>query len=106
MPDLSRKLILETPVRSPDGAGGFLTEWQELGTLWGEVLPRGGAGAGDITRVGLAITLRAAPQGAPARPKSGQRFRDGQRIYRIESVTEADSRLHWLICLASEERAT
>lgn len=30
-PDLSRRLLLEGPVRVPDGAGGFAETWQPLG---------------------------------------------------------------------------
>ena len=32
-PNLSRALVLETPVSAPDGAGGFSVTWQAVGTL-------------------------------------------------------------------------
>jgi len=32
-PVLSRRLVLEAPVRVPDGAGGVIESWASLGTL-------------------------------------------------------------------------
>lgn len=100
---LRRKLYLETPIRVADGAGGFLLSWERLGAVWAEVLPRGGSQSENIARLGLQITLRAAPQGAPMRPTPSQRFVDGTRIYRIDAVTEADGLGRYLICFATEE---
>ena len=42
VPMLNRQLLLEDPVRIPDGAGGFAITWQPLGTLWAEVSARPG----------------------------------------------------------------
>lgn len=100
---LRRKLYLETPIRVADGAGGFLLSWERRGAVWAEVLPRGGSQSENIARLGLQITLRAAPQGAPMRPTPSQRFVDGTRIYRIDAVTEADGLGRYLICFATEE---
>ncbi len=102
-PNLSRRLLLEGPVRVADGAGGFNEAWQPLGTVWGEVLPRTGREAGDLARTGFRITVRAAPQGAPSRPTPLQRFRDGARLFIIDAVTEADAEGRFLICYATEE---
>ena len=41
-PLLNRCLVLEAPVSMPDGAGGLVESWAELGTLWAEVSPRSG----------------------------------------------------------------
>lgn len=108
-PILNRKLVLEDAYRVPDGAGGYDTAWQVLGTLWAEVRPGTGRSAGEnglpLSRVPLKITVRAAPQGAPSRPHAGQRFRDGTRIYAVRAVTEADAAGRYLICQAEEETA-
>ena len=104
-PHLSRRLRLEGPARVPDGAGGFTESWTPLGFIWAEVAPRTGRGDATVSRQGLRITVRAAPQGAPSRPTAQQRFVDGTRIYRIEAVTEADPRGRYLTCFASEETA-
>jgi len=102
-PNLSRRLLLEAPLRVADGAGGYNEVWQPLGNVWGEVAPRTGRESGDVARMGYKITVRAAPQGAPSRPTPSQRFRDGSRLFFIDAVTEADPEGRFLICFATEE---
>ena len=106
-PKLTRALVLEAPVTVPDGAGGFATDWQALGTLWAEI--RAGAGRerfaalGPAGEVRLRILVRAAPHGSDQRPRPDQRFREGARIFRILAVAEADVQGRYLICTAQEE---
>ena len=102
-PHLNRKLILEAPERVADGAGGFTESWSALGIIWAEVLPRGSGREVEASELGLKITVRAAPQGAPSRPDAAMRFRDGDRLYRIEAVTEADPAGRYLVCFSKEE---
>ncbi|MCK0143403.1 phage head closure protein [Aliiroseovarius sp. F20344] len=106
-PVLNRKLLLEEPVRTADGAGGFTTSWQTLGQVWAQVKPGSGreraAGFATVSSIAFRITVRAAPDGAPSRPKPDQRFRDGSRIFRILAVTEADAGAQYLTCFAQEE---
>ena len=91
-PALTRRLVLEEPTRTADGAGGFATAWADKGALWGEVAtnaPRLSDGPGAAEqRTPLRITLRGAPLGAPSRPVPGQRFRDGTRRFLIEAVQD------------------
>lgn len=106
-PRLTRPLVLEEAVRAPDGAGGFTESWTARGTLWAEVRAMAGrdrAGPGTaLSAQGLRIITRAAPQDSAARPRPGQRLREGQRLYRIEAVTEHDTAGRYLRCAASEE---
>ncbi|SEW20694.1 phage head-tail adaptor, putative, SPP1 family [Aliiroseovarius sediminilitoris] len=106
-PVLNRKLTLEAPVRTPDGAGGFTQSWQAVGELWAEIKPRTGreraAGLATVSTIAFRITVRAAPDGAPSRPEPDQRFRAGSRLFRILAVTEADVGAHYLTCFAQEE---
>ncbi len=106
-PVLSRALVLESPQRLADGAGGFVETWAVLGTLWAEVTaraPRETAGAGGVqVLVGYRITVRGAPPGASNRPRPGQRFRDGARVFRILGVTNADASARYLTCTCEEE---
>lgn len=104
VPQLTRKLVLESPNRVADGAGGFVEAWSELGVIWGDVQVRGSGREIDAaSELALRIIVRAAPQGAPSRPAAEMRFRDGARLYRIEAVTEADALSRYLICFAREE---
>lgn len=106
-PVLNRKLTLETPERVADGAGGYVTTWVALGEHWAEIRPGTGRDRAlevmTVARVPLRITLRAAPEGAPSRPRPEQRFREGARIFRILAVTEADAGGRYLTCFAQEE---
>ena len=109
-PRLNRKLVLEAPQQTADGAGGFTETWVPLGTLWAAVQPGSGSDAQSaelsVSTVSFRITVRAAPDGAPSRPVAGQRFVDGARVYGILAVAEAGARAQYLTCFAREEVAT
>lgn len=106
-PHLNRALLLEGVVRTPDGAGGFTEAWTALGTLWAEVLPGSGSDTlGEermLSAVPYRITVRGTPTGSPSRPKAGQRFREGTRLFLIQAVTERDQFGRYLTCFAREE---
>lgn len=106
---LNRKLTLENLVRVPDGAGGFSDSWTPLGDHWAEV--RTGIGRErsiEFTRISAVyfrVIVRASPEGAPSRPKPDQRFREGNRLFRIQAVAEYDQSGRFLTCFAYEEVA-
>lgn len=104
---LSRPLILEAPLQTPDGMGGFTESWTALGTVWAEITPGSGREtAGEevsLSSIPFRILMRGAPQGAPSRPQAGQRLRDGTRVFAILAVTERDAAGRYLICFAREE---
>lgn len=107
---LNRKIVLEAPVRVLDGAGGHSESWQPLGTIWASI--KAGSGrenAGEfvtVSSVAYRITVRASPEGAPSRPRPDQRFRDGNRVFRILAVSEQDAGARYLTCHAREEVLT
>ena len=107
MMDLNRKLALEESQRVADGAGGFSESWVKLGDVWASVDARtalgGGTAGADLSRVRYRILLRAAPQGSTARPKPGQRFAEGARLFLIDAVSEFDRLGLYLECWAHEE---
>lgn len=109
-PHLNRSLALEHPVQTADNAGGFVTEWQMLGILWAALTPastREAAGqAAPLARAAYKVIVRAAPNGSPRRPRPGQRFRAGIRIFAVETVTEYDTDARYLQCLTKEETAS
>lgn len=108
-PVLSRKLVLEGPNRVADGAGGYSETWEVLGTLWGELSARSGrevpGEAGSVAAGSYRITVRAVPEGQSMRPKAGQRFWSGSRVFRVLAVTERDPEARYLVCFAQEEVA-
>lgn len=107
LPFLDRRLVLEEARLTPDGAGGYSESWEELGVLWGEIKPRTGRARADefvtVSSTGFRITVRASAPGAPSRPRAGQRFRAGSRVFLILAVTEADANPAYLVCYAQEE---
>ncbi|TCS63801.1 head-tail adaptor [Primorskyibacter sedentarius] len=106
---LNRPLVLEAPLVTANGSGGYDVGWAALGTLWAEVIPRTGrevkGPASSASVMGFKITVRGAPVGSAMRPQAGQRFREGTRHYRIEAVSERDPRGRFLVCFAEEEVA-
>lgn len=106
-PRLNRRLILEEALRAPDGAGGSTLTWVVRGVIWAAIQQGAArervAEFATMSSVACRITVRGAPFGAPSRPKPDQRFRDGQRTYRITGVSEADAEGRYLVCAAVEE---
>lgn len=106
---LGRQLVLEGPERVADGAGGYVTDWAPLGTLWAKVTAwtghEGQGALAPVSRLRVRIMVRAAPHGAPSRPRAGQRFREGARVFAILAVSEADGAGRYLVCQAQEEIA-
>jgi len=39
---LRHRIVIESPVRTMDGAGGFTINWKEYAETWAEILPRSG----------------------------------------------------------------
>jgi head-tail adaptor len=103
---LSRRLVLEEAERVADGSGGYGEDWRPLGVLWADVRPRGGredfVAGRPRPRVSYRVLVRAAPVGAPSRPRPQQRLRDGARVLRILTVTEGDPAGRYLEIIAEE----
>lgn len=100
---LRRRLTLEVPVATPDGAGGRTIAWQAAGEVYAEVEPRrrterveDGRLAGVVTHH---ITVRRRDDVA-----GGCRFVDGARVFRVLAVEDADPARRFLRCLTEEER--
>ena len=106
-PLLNRALVLESPVQTPDGAGGFVLSWANVGILWGEVVAGSGRDPASVeftlAAVPYRITVRGAKVGSPQRPLPKQRFRDGARVYLLVAVSERDPDGLYLTCFAREE---
>jgi head-tail adaptor len=104
-----RRLVLEDPQEQEDGAGGHVESWTPLGVVWAEMQAQAGRTTaqegGRLSLQRYRISLRAMPQGSRSRPRAGQRFRMGQRLFRIEAVSEADPEARYLTCQCLEELA-
>lgn len=103
---LTRRITLEDPQTTSDGAGGSQESWQVLGTMWADMRAGTGTMTGgatvDLSRVRWRVVVRAAPEGSPRRPRPGQRFREGARVFPIIAVAERDPTGRYLTCFAEE----
>lgn len=103
----TRLMAIEEGMASDDGYGGQIYQWMELGKHWVSLRPFSGserpfAGA-DISLARYKITLRAAPEGSQMRPKPNQRFREGERLFLIETVADLDADGRFIECRVREE---
>ncbi|MGB0853834.1 MAG: head-tail adaptor protein [Pikeienuella sp.] len=105
-PRLTTRVVLEERVASPDGAGGEGDHWTAVGVHFIALLARSAAegqtGLREHGAVSYRATLRHAPHGSAARPRPDQRFREGERIFNILGVADADDRKQWLTCWLEE----
>ncbi len=89
--DLNRRLVLEAPVESDDGAGGVMRSYGAVTTLWAQVTPvsaRADVAAdslGEAQRYRITIRMR-------ADITTRHRFTEGARVYRILAARESDDR--------------
>jgi len=89
--DLNRRLVLEAPAETDDGAGGVTRLYDVVTTLWAQVAPlsaRADVAAGSL---GAALRYRIVIRARPG-ITTQHRFQDGTRIYRVIAVRESANR--------------
>lgn len=98
---LHTELIVEDAIESGDGAGGVVRAWVEVATLFAHVEPvrarvRYGA---DQRQVDIThrITMR-----HRADIFRRMRFRRGERVFAIETITDPDETGRYLVCETRE----
>lgn len=105
-PALNTELVLEAPERVPDGGGGFAINWTVVGTIWADMRSVSArervTGVRESSRVTHRIIMRSASANSPRRPTSDCRFRQGDRIFAIRGIAQADQRNAYLTCWTEE----
>ncbi len=99
--ELTRRVVLEEIVRTPDGAGGATEAWATIATVFASVKALGG-GEGFVfdRQTGRAtheIVIRHRTDVKPT-----MRFRLDMRTFEILSALDEDGRRRHLKCLAEE----
>lgn len=98
---LRRRLLLEAPAGTPDGAGGLLTGFETVAAVWAQVEWLSGnerwRGERPEQAASHRITLR-----WRAGVDAGQRLRDGDQVFDIRAVGDPDGGRRRLICLVEE----
>lgn len=88
---LNRRLELQVPVETPDGAGGVTRSYETVATLWASLEPRGARESTEADARGGNVTHRIRLRfNADITPR--HRFRDGGTIYRIVAMRTRDKR--------------
>lgn len=98
---LNRRLALEEPLETPDGAGGVTRTYATIATLWAQVTPVSSRGDFEADRSGGAVTHRIRIRTSPD-ITTRHRFRDGAIVYRIVSLRDPDGRGRFLEIEAEE----
>jgi SPP1 family predicted phage head-tail adaptor len=98
---LCRRLVLEAPVATPDGAGGSVRAFSVVAALWGAVEWLSGDERWRAGRPEQVATHRIMLRWRAGLDAS-QRFRDGDRIFEIRAVADPDGDRRRLVCLVEE----
>jgi SPP1 family predicted phage head-tail adaptor len=98
---LNRRLVLEAPAESADGAGGVTRTFTTVATLWVSVTPVSAAREIEAARLGARVTHRLHLRFSDD-ITTRHRFRDGSRIYRIVTLRDRDGRKRFLEVEAEE----
>lgn len=99
--DLRHRVLVEEPVRTPDGGGGAIQTWSPIAEVWAAIRPLNGSErvvadtiAGRITHE---IWIRWREGVGPH-----LRLRYGSRIFDLLSVLDVDEQHRFLRCLVEE----
>jgi len=63
--DLNRRLVLEAPAETDDGAGGVTRLYEIVTTLWAQVVPRSAVGSIAADCVGAVVRYRVIVRARP-----------------------------------------
>ena len=100
--ELNRRLVLEAPVETADGAGGVTRSYATVTTLRAAVRPASARGDVVAAAAGATVTHRIVVR-ARTDLTTRHRLRDGTRIFRIVALRDQD-RTGRFTELAAEER--
>lgn len=101
---MRHRLHLETPVDTPDGAGGVTRNWSPVSALWGQIeaLRADETISGD--GVDMSITYRMTIR-YRTQIDGTMRLSMGERLFAIRGIRDPNGYRHWLEILAEEIRA-
>lgn len=98
---LNRRLTLEAPVETADGAGGVTRSFGAVATLWASVTPVSAQRAFEAARLGARVTHRIGIRFSDD-ITTKHRLREQSRIFRIVSLSDRDGRKRFLQIEAEE----
>jgi SPP1 family predicted phage head-tail adaptor len=99
---LRHRLMIQAPVDTEDGAGGFRRTWRDTEPVWASVQAASAFDA-SLGRSGQTISHRITMRWRDDLT-TGHRMRDGTRIYIVRSVHDATGEKRFLVALTEENR--
>jgi SPP1 family predicted phage head-tail adaptor len=87
--ELNRRLVLEAPAITPDGAGGVIRTYQTLATLWAALVPVSAHDRVVADGAGATVTHRISIRSGPE-VTTRHRLRLGARIFQIATVRDRE----------------
>jgi SPP1 family predicted phage head-tail adaptor len=100
--ELNRRLTLEAPVESDDGAGGVTRSFSAVATLWASVKPVAAGEGVEAAARGATVTHRIGIRYS-ADITLRHRLRDGARVFRIIAMRERGNKR--FLDIDAQERA-
>lgn len=88
---LNRRLVLQAPAETADGAGGVTRDFAAVTTLWAQVTPLSARADVDAGRLGGALRYRIVIRKRND-VTTRHRFQEGARLYRILAARESADR--------------
>jgi SPP1 family predicted phage head-tail adaptor len=88
---LDRRLIIEAPVETPDGAGGVVRAYEAVATVWASITPVTARADVEADHSGALITHRIVIRNGPEL-STQHRLRNGGRVFTIAAFRDADGR--------------
>ena len=92
---MRHRLVLETPVDTPDGAGGAARAWTTVATVWAGLRPFGASERVDADAEEHAATHRVLVRWRDD-VTAKDRFRLGAHIFEIRALADPDERRRFL----------
>jgi SPP1 family predicted phage head-tail adaptor len=89
--DLNRRLVLEAPNETGDGAGGVTRVYEAVTKVWAQVLPFSARPDVRADSAGAALRYRIVIRAGPA-ITTRHRLRDDERVYRIVAAQKSTDR--------------
>lgn len=98
---LNKRVTIEAPVETPDGAGGLARSFSAVATVWARFEPSGGTEVIEATceaqRLGYRVTIR-----RRAGLTAGHRLNRGGRLFDVHAVEDHEEWPHLLVLSVRE----
>ncbi|MFG1423910.1 phage head closure protein [Roseixanthobacter liquoris] len=101
--DLRHRIVHQTAVSLPDGAGGASTTYLAVDQIWGRIETPPGDPALSAERR-MATLIHRITVRAPNTISRGDRLTLGARIFAVEALSDPDGRGRFTRCLCREEQ--